>query len=126
MKISKLDHINIRTTQLDTMIDWYANILDMQSGFRPNFSFPGAWIYAGDIVMVHLMEIANNDAVGSEEELKLEHFAFAATGLIQFEEKLRRLEIPFRRSEVTDIKLIQINVWDPDGNHIHIDFNSQE
>ena len=116
----------IFTNQLNTMIDWYKNVLDMHSGYRPPSNNSGAWIYSGDVAMLHLVEIDNNDAVGSEEELKLEHFAFAATGLKQFEEKLRKLDIPFRRSDKPDIKQTLMNVWDPDGNHIHIDFKTEE
>lgn len=126
MQINKLDHVNIRTTQLNTMIDWYSNILGMHSGERPNFSFNGAWMYARNQAAVHLVEINNDEAVGSDVELQLEHFAFSAQGLDQFEEKLRRLEIPFRRSDISEMNLSQINVWDPDGNHIHVDFSSDE
>lgn len=126
MQISKLDHVNIRTTQLNTMINWYSKILGMHSGDRPSFPFEGAWMYAGNQATVHLVGISNDDAVGSDVELKLEHFAFSAQGLLEFEEKLRRLEIPFRRSEIIEVNLVQINVWDPDGNHIHVDFNSNE
>lgn len=126
MQISKLDHVNVRTTQLETMIDWYSNILGMNIGDRPNFPFSGAWLYAGNVAAVHLVGIDSSSAVGSEVELKLEHFAFSAKGLNEFEENLKQLELPYRRSELPEINIIQINVWDPDGNHIHIDFNSNE
>ena len=61
MEIGKLDHVNIRTTQLETMIDWYTNILGMHSGHRPDFPFPGAWMYAGDVAAVHLVGIDDVD-----------------------------------------------------------------
>jgi NADPH:quinone reductase-like Zn-dependent oxidoreductase len=41
MQIEKLDHVNLRTTQLDSMIDWYSNVLGMRSGDRPDFPFSG-------------------------------------------------------------------------------------
>ena len=126
MQINKLDHVNVRTTQLDVMIDWYNEILGLKIGDRPNFSFAGAWMYAGDDAVVHLVGNDHSNAVCSEAELKLEHFALSASGLNEFEEKLNRLDIPFRRSEIPEIKIVQINVWDPDGNHIHVDFNLDE
>lgn len=121
MQISKLDHVNIRTNQLSAMIDWYSEILGLREGKRPNFSFDGAWLYAGDQAVVHLVGI-DNVATGSEVELKLEHFAFFARGLKEFEEKLKRLDIPFRRADLSDVNRVQVNVWDVDGNHIHVDF----
>lgn len=126
MKISKLDHVNIRTAQLQTMIDWYARTLEMAQGPRPNFPFEGAWLYIGDSPTIHLVGIEDDNSVGSESALKLEHFAFKATDAESFETKLNQLEEPFRRSEVKSIGLIQYNIWDPDGNHIHIDFNKDE
>jgi len=130
MKISKLDHVNVRTSQLELMIDWYNRILGLRSGARPDFPFHGAWLYAGDSPVVHLVEVDGNPGAGSEADLKLEHFAFSATNAASFEEKLNRLNEPFRRSELTSRVLSnplwQYNVWDPDGNHIHVDFSADD
>ncbi len=126
MQIVKLDHVNLRTTQLDIMIDWYTNVLGMRRGDRPNFSFPGAWMYVGDAAAVHLVGVDGTPRVGSEAGLKLEHFAFSATGLAQFEAKLQAMEEHYRRADLSSFNLVQINLWDPDRNHIHIDFPAQE
>ena len=80
MEIGKLDHVNVRTKQLDTMIDWYTNIMGMRRGERPDFPFPGAWMYTGSVAAVHLVGIDDKPSVGSEVDLKLEHFAFSAKG----------------------------------------------
>ena len=122
MQIGTLDHVNVRTTQLDVMVDWYERVLDMRKGDRPNFPFPGAWMYAGDHPVVHLVGIDGDPATGSETALKLEHFAFSATGRGTFEAKLKDLGEPYRIGRVEDFGITQFNVWDPDGNHIHVDF----
>ncbi len=126
MKLGKLDHVNIRTTQLSAMIEWYTNVLGMYSGKRPDFPFPGAWMYADNVVSVHLIGVEGPAGVGSEVSLKLEHFAFSATGLAKFEASLQASEEQYRRGEVPSINLVQFNIWDPDGNHIHIDFPADE
>lgn len=126
MQIHKLDHVNVRTTRLDVMIDWYTRVLGMTSGYRPEFPFPGAWIYAGSHPCVHLVGTTGNPGVGAEASLKLEHFAFAAQGLAEFESRLQQTDEPYRRSELAEVGIVQINVWDPDGNHIHIDFPADE
>jgi catechol 2,3-dioxygenase-like lactoylglutathione lyase family enzyme len=122
MQIDRLDHVNVRTVQLDVMIDWYTSVLGMRKGERPDFPFPGAWIYAGETAVVHLVQIDGPPAVGAESNLKLEHFAFSASGLNEFEAKLQARGEHYRRSDLPQMNLVQINVWDPDGNHIHIDF----
>jgi len=126
MKLGKLDHVNIRTTQLSTMIDWYSKVLGMYSGDRPDFPFPGAWMYADGLVSIHLIGFEGPAGVGSEASLKLEHFAFAATGLAEFEASLLAMGEKYQRSEVPSINIVQFNIWDPDGNHIHIDFPADE
>ena len=122
MPLVKLDHVNIRTTQLDAMIDWYTTVLGMRAGDRPDFPFPGAWMYANNSATVHLVGIDGPPAAGAELELKLEHFAFTATDITAFEKRLQTLGVQYQRSEVPSTNLVQLNVWDPDGNHIHIDF----
>ncbi|WP_428650076.1 VOC family protein [Roseibium sp.] len=122
MHIEKLDHVNLRTTQLDILIAWYGDILGMQPGPRPDFPFPGAWLYAGEAAAIHLVGIEGDPAVGSESKLKLEHFAFTATGAEEFEQRLIARGEHYRRSVQPGTGAIAINVWDPDGNHIHVDF----
>ena len=126
MKLGKLDHVNLRTTRLDRLIDWYTEVLGMHPGARPDFSFPGAWLYAGDDAAVHIVGIDGPAGVGSEAELRLEHFAFSASGRREFETRLEALGERYRRIDIPDFGIIQINLWDPDGNHIHVDFPASE
>lgn len=122
MQITHLDHVSVQTTRLDEMIAWYTDILGFTSGKRPDFPFPGAWLYAGDTVMVHLVAMSEPEATGSETSLKLEHFAFKATDAKSFEARLTAAGQEYRRVEIAQIKTVAFNVWDPDGNHIHVDF----
>ena len=73
MKINKLHHVNIRTNNLNAMIEWYSNILGLTKGKRPDtdFKFNGAWMYLGDTAVVHLVEVAGDARIGSEVDLKL-------------------------------------------------------
>jgi len=124
--LKKLDHVNVRTAQVQKMITWYVEVLGMQSGYRPYFPFSGAWLYIGENPVVHLVDVDGEPGVGAETDLKLEHFAFSASNRTRFEEKLNRIGEPFRRDEVKDVKIFQYNLWDPDGNHIHVDFPADE
>lgn len=126
MTIQRLDHVNLRTEKLDAMIDWYKEVLGLEAGRRPDFPFPGAWLYAGEHALVHLVGTDDFPGAGSEQQLKLEHFALSATGRREFEERLTARGEKFSCSEIADFNIVQYNVWDPDGNHIHIDFALNE
>jgi catechol 2,3-dioxygenase-like lactoylglutathione lyase family enzyme len=126
MELGRLDHVNVRTANLENMVSWYGRMLGMKSGDRPNFPFPGAWMYVGDQAVVHLIGVAGEAGAGSEVPLKLEHFAFQATG---FTDMVARLDAAGERYHVNAVPgapIVQINIWDPDGNHIHVDFASSE
>ncbi|MEM6480647.1 MAG: VOC family protein [Pseudomonadota bacterium] len=126
MPIRRLDHVNVVTAKLDEMVAWYEAILGLRSGSRPDFSFGGAWLYAGEAPVVHLVENIDEARTGSEASLKLEHFAFSATGASAFERKLEEYGDPFNKIEVRDAGLIQFHLSDPDGNHVHVDFDIDE
>ncbi|WP_147105285.1 VOC family protein [Tateyamaria sp. syn59] len=125
MTITRLDHVNLRTTRLAEMTRWYEEVLGLSAGARPDFSMDGAWLYAGDSAAVHLVAVEDDGAVGSDQPLKLEHFAFRARGdAADFQDRLQKHCIPFRKSKIDAMKLVAFNIWDPDGNHIHVDFVS--
>ena len=126
MPLKKLDHVNVRTENIDAMVSWYTNILGMRSGDRPNLPTPGAWMYVGDQAVVHLIDVDGNAGAGSDSDLKLEHFALSANGLKEFEAKLTSAGEKFARRDIPGGIITQFNIWDPDGNHIHIDFPTSE
>lgn len=123
MPLQKLDHVNLRTCNLEAMVDWYQSILGMENGARPPFAFPGAWLYVGDQAVVHLVGV--DDEPGAIEP-RIEHFAFTATGLTEFLMRLEKAQVTYEAVRVPGFGILQINLSDCDGNHIHIDFSPEE
>ncbi len=123
MPIQSLDHVNLRTARLQEMIDWYAQVLDMPTGKRPDFGFPGAWLYANRQAMVHLVGI---DTELKAVEPKLEHFAMRATDMKAFIARLNNHGVAHSIDPVPGFPIVQVNLHDPDGNHIHVDFDTSE
>lgn len=123
MKMHRLDHVNIRTSNLQKMIDWYDRILGLKTGWRPDFGFPGAWIYIGDQAIIHLVQVAQECA---SVEPKIEHFAIQATGYKEFAGRLKDNDIAHTVDSVPGAPIFQVNLKDFDGNHIHIDFDVSE
>jgi catechol 2,3-dioxygenase-like lactoylglutathione lyase family enzyme len=124
MPLNRLDHVNLRTANLQALQDFYVEVLGMTLGARPPFAFGGAWLYSGGYPTVHLVEVPAPPA--PKGELRLEHFAFAAEGLGDFLATLKRHGVAYRIGVVPGFDIIQVNVNDPDGNHIHIDFAAAE
>lgn len=125
--IFSLDHVNLRTPNLQRAVEWYGRILNLHPGPRPDFRFPGAWLYAGDRPIIHFVE---DDTIGSNTKnpLTLEHFALTSKGYREFMIKLKSNDVSFYEARISsgNTQIAQVNIHDPDGNHIHIDFPLEE
>jgi catechol 2,3-dioxygenase-like lactoylglutathione lyase family enzyme len=118
--IERLDHVNVRTSNLERLVEFYTKVLGLRQGERPPLGFPGAWLYAGNAPVIHLVGVA--EPPRPEGALRLEHFAFKASGLREFTARLERLKVDFKRSRQAGTGNVVINLWDPDGNRMHVDF----
>ncbi len=124
MQLIAFDHVNIRTNNLDALVDWYTNIVGLRLGARPEFQFPGAWMYLGDQAIIHL--VGTKSSLSEDGNANLEHFAIRATGMRDFRNLLESLGIAYHIKLVPGMPIAQINLKDPDGNHIHLDFDTAE
>ena len=121
MTLQAFDHVNIVTSNLEGMISWYMDVLGLRNGPRPDFEFPGAWLYLGDTAVVHLVGVES--APEGYDGVRMEHVAFRATGYQAFLDTLTAQGSEYRIAEVPGLTIVQVNIHDPDGNHLHIDFD---
>lgn len=125
MQVRAFDHVNVRTADVDRMVAWYDRVLGMKAGPRPPFPFPGAWLYLGEHALVHLVGVGSAPDA-PESAIRLEHFAFSGSGLAAFLDHLRREGVEWRLGTTPGAPptggIVQVNIFDPDGNHIHVDF----
>lgn len=130
-----LDHINIRTSNLEAMLGFYGRVMDLKPGPRPHFGGAGgAWLYAEEnmaadleavkqdyrAAWVHFIEVGPTEP--DNGNLQIEHFAFTATGMPEFLSRLDQEGSSYTLADMPDVGMVQVNFRDPDGNHIHVDF----
>ena len=118
--IQGLDHINIRTADLAATKAFMVDVLGLAEGWRPPFPFPGAWLYAGDKDVVHLVQVDRPaaDSAGSS----LDHFAF---DIADYDDALARVEktgLQFRTLTTPGTTVKQIFVRDPNGVTIELNW----
>jgi catechol 2,3-dioxygenase-like lactoylglutathione lyase family enzyme len=123
MEIKLLEHVNLRTTNVARLQKWYTRILGLKKGYRPPFGVKGAWMYAGNFPIVHLREA---EGPPQAPDPRMEHFAMRASGLKTFLDRLESWRIPYTPLRVPELRILQINITDPDGNNMHIDFPPDE
>ena len=119
MAIKSLDHVNIRTSKARETMNFYTEILDFSEGFRPPFNFPGAWLYAGESAVIHLVF---DNSEPSDNYNPVDHIAFEAA---DYQESMQRLESAnweYRCSDVPDRNIRQIFLVDPNGVKLELNF----
>jgi len=122
--IQRLDHVNVRTANLAGLVRFYTDVLGLRSGERPPLGFPGAWMYAGEQAVIHLVSVERQPKPTGA--LSLEHFAFSASNLAEFEARLQRLAVDYKASRQAGTGNVVLNLHDPDGNRLHVDFPASE
>ena len=142
MSLSTLDHCSIRTVKLDETRDFYVDLLGMVDGDRPDFDFPGNWLYVDGKPVVHLVGVDPDDPSGLIEYLggdidasvldgsggsgAFDHVAFRAKDPETLMAKLEAKGVRFRERKVPDLDLFQIFIEDPNGITVELNYFADE
>src|SRR6516162_8980500 len=105
MPVLSLDHWNVYCKDLEATVHFYERYVGLKNGNRPPFNFPGAWLYAGDKPILHLVsETGRKDHV---------------SGAI---DQIKKDSMPFEVRKVPARPLQQVFIHDPDGVMIELNF----
>jgi catechol 2,3-dioxygenase-like lactoylglutathione lyase family enzyme len=123
MPLTQLNHVTVRTADLDGTRDFYSDVLGLKEGPRPPLAFPGYWLYCGEQAVVHLVPPSGQIGAGEGDATgNFDHVAFVAEDFDEMRERFRRLGLRFRENEVPGIRLRQLFVQDPNKVMIEINF----
>ena len=119
MKGLRLDHATLNTVELEASLAFYKRFLNLAPGWRPDFGFPGAWLYPedSDYAIVHLIE---GDA--PEGSGRFNHIAFRGRGLGAYLEKVKATDGWFQALPVPGTPFTQVHHFDPNGVKIEVLF----
>lgn len=123
MTIAAMNHFTILTDDVPRTVRFYADLLGLAEGFRPNFDFPGAWLYSGDNAVLHVI------GGRSRAELRpgvIDHVAFSAAGLAETLASLTAHGIAHTCRRQTGSGVWQVFVHDPNGVRVELDFAADE
>ena len=135
MLINSLDHCSIRTTKLQETRDFFVDILGLEDGERPDFPFPGAWLYTDSTAVIHLIGVDPDDPSGLQRHLggqisaealqgsgAFDHIAFRANDPIVLIERLEKTDYAYRERQVPNMNLFQIFLEDPNGITLELNY----
>ena len=123
MPLTQLNHVTVRTDDLEGTRDFYGEVLGLAPGPRPPLSFPGYWLYCGENAVVHLVPRGGAiGAGGGGDTGNFDHVAFTAQDFEGMRARFKALGVAFREREVPGIRLRQLFVQDPNKVMIEINF----
>jgi catechol 2,3-dioxygenase-like lactoylglutathione lyase family enzyme len=123
MTVLSLEHYNLTPTNLDTTVDFYTNIVGFEQGFRPDFSLPGVWLYAGKVPVIH---VTVRDAALDAGSGHVHHVAFRVSDMDGHVERLEKAGIEYRGQKVPGMPMSQVFFEDPDGVTIELNHADEE
>jgi catechol 2,3-dioxygenase-like lactoylglutathione lyase family enzyme len=124
VSVGMLDHFNIRTRKLAETVRFYEDVLGLEKGARPNFAFPGAWMYSEGKPVVHLVDISMTDEPQKPDSGVVHHVAFASRDFGGMKDRLQAKGMPFEARQVPGGDLWQIFVYDPNGVMIELNYEA--
>jgi len=130
MQLSGLDHmtINCGVGDLARVRDFYVAALGLEEGRRPDFPFPGHWLYLNGRPVVHLAgraSLADGTMGPPKGSAGFDHVSFTASGLEAARQRLASAGIPFEEAPVPGFPLHQIFLTDPLGQKIELTFSRE-
>ena len=108
-----LDHVTLRTADLEGTRAFLEATLDLKVGYRPAFSFPGYWLYAGDEPIVHLLP-GRAGPVDRHGET-IDHVGFRLDDYDGKRRKLDELGIDYSTMELAELGERRLFIKTPNG-----------
>lgn len=119
LEIQSVNHVARLTSRLEQSKRFYRDVIGFREIERPNFKFPGAWLYGWGL-QLHL--IVDEDAPDPTGDIKTrcEHMALHVPDTDEAQRRLTEHGVEFVTNYVADRDVTQIFCRDPDGHHVEL------
>jgi catechol 2,3-dioxygenase-like lactoylglutathione lyase family enzyme len=117
--IKSINHLGRMTKRLEPSRKFYRDVLGFREVARPNFDFPGAWLFNYGM-MIHLIYNEHAPDPDGEIQTRGDHLALHVDDVAAAEQLLKEHGVEYRKNVLADRGLIQIFCRDPDGHHVEL------
>ena len=98
-----LDHVTIRTRDLQATRSFFLSVFDLEEGERPLAiqRIPGHWLYSEGHPLVHII---GSQGTGFDRSVEaIDHVGFRMAGYAEFRNKLDQLGIRYSTMDLADL-----------------------
>jgi len=134
MSLKTFEHVLILADDLKKTKEFYVDLLGLKDGYRPDFPFPGHWLYLNEddkAACIHLAMRKQGDGqdyyIGKKNNVKsgsgaIDHVAFNCEDIDSMKEMFDNKSIKYTHRKVPGFPLEQLFVDDPDGVKVELNF----
>jgi|TARA_B100000925_G_scaffold58967_1_gene39279 catechol 2,3-dioxygenase-like lactoylglutathione lyase family enzyme len=134
MSLKTFEHVLILADDLKKTKEFYVDLLGLKDGYRPDFPFPGHWLYLNEddkAACIHLAMRKQGDGqdyyIGKKNNVKsgsgaIDHVAFNCEDIDSMKEMFDNKSIEYTHRKVPGFPLEQLFVDDPDGVKVELNF----
>jgi lactoylglutathione lyase len=133
-----INHILLRTNDLEGMIQFFEQALELKKGYRPDFPFSGAWLWSDDKPLIHLSEAKPDDHgqldyLGDKKHALdkpemgtgiVDHIAFSGSDYQSLIQRLKNHQLTYFERSIPLTGERQIFVEGPEGVRVEIQFEN--
>ena len=123
MPVTSMNHFTVLAEDLELTKAFYIDLMGLQEGPRPPLGFPGAWLYAGQTPVLHVVA---GRQLPPDRRGVLDHMAFSAQNLASMARALREAGIDFDLRKQPESGVWQLFLFDPNGARVELDFAADE
>ena len=115
----KIDHIALRCTDIETVKNFFTEIIGLTVGHRPPFPFPGYWLYADQKAVLHLF---GGGFISPENGNIVDHIAFWSDDYERMMSLFLEHNLDFSETIIPESNIRQLFVRAPENLIVEIDF----
>jgi catechol 2,3-dioxygenase-like lactoylglutathione lyase family enzyme len=119
MPVHAMNHFTILAENLRETCDFYRDLLGLTEGYRPDMGFSGAWLYAGEQAVLH---VVIRPSLPQPRAGVLDHMAFSAVDLADTVRKLEEKGVRYELGRQAETGTWQLFFHDPNGARVELDF----
>jgi catechol 2,3-dioxygenase-like lactoylglutathione lyase family enzyme len=123
MPATAMNHFTILTDDVPGTVHFYRTLLGLTEGPRPPLDFPGAWLYAGDAPILHVVGGRPSDELRAGV---IDHMAFSASDLPDTLALLASHNVNHTCRQQAGSGVWQVFFFDPNGARVELDFPASE
>jgi catechol 2,3-dioxygenase-like lactoylglutathione lyase family enzyme len=128
MSVKSIAHVNIQVpmSEWEACRQFYCDVLGLKVGPRPAFTSTGAWLYAGESPIVHLVVREPAERRLQRGHGALDHVSFHCTELAETLARLRSRGVEYGISTVPGFDILQVLCVDPVGVGVELSFEASD